>query len=77
MGTNLMSGRRRHELVELATRTVADQLRAPGVREHLASLPPGAPERIRRPPGPPSEWPGLLPGQREAAEVTAPTGGAR
>lgn len=60
MGRNLMSGRRRHELIELATRTVAEQLRAPAVAKLLADLPPGAPERVGRPPGPSSEWPSLV-----------------
>ncbi len=74
MGANLMSGRRRHEMIELARRTVAEQLRAPEVRELLEDLPPGAPERVRRPDGPPSEWPRLLPsddGQPEAAAAAA------
>jgi NTE family protein len=60
MGTNLMSGRRRHEMVELARRTVRDQLRGPEVAELLAGLPAGAPERVARPPGAPSEWGALL-----------------
>ena len=60
MGRNLMSGRRRHEMVQLASRTVAEQLRAPEVATRLRDLPPGAPERIARPPGIPSEWPTVL-----------------
>ena len=77
MGSNLMSGRRRHEVIELARRTVAEQLRAPDVRPLLEGLPPGIPERIERPPGPPSEWPSLLGlrdeanAARAAAEATA------
>src|SRR5215212_5975177 len=59
MGRNLMSRRRRNEVIEVARRTVAEQLREPRHRELLADLPPGRPERIRRPPGPPSEWPPL------------------
>jgi NTE family protein len=55
MGGNLMSSRRRHEVVEFATRTVAKQVRA--VRNALGGLPPGSPDRIHRPAGPPSTWP--------------------
>lgn len=74
MGRNLMSGRRRHELIELATRTVAEQLRAPGVAEVLSALPPGAPERVARPEGPPSQWPALVgvPPQSGAAAPVSP-----
>ena len=68
MGRNLMSGRRRHELIELATRTVAEQLRTAAPAELLADLPPSAPERIGRPAGPPSEWPSIL---RAAPRPTA------
>jgi NTE family protein len=61
MGPNLMRRERRNEVIELARRTVAGQLRAPGARELLAELPQGAPHRIERPPGPPSAWPALTP----------------
>jgi len=76
MGSNLMRGRQRQEVIELAQRTVADQLSVFEVEELLAGLPPGAPERIGRPDAPPSEWPELvgLPGARaaqSAAEATA------
>jgi NTE family protein len=57
MGGNLMSSRRRHEVIELAVQTVADQLRKANVRELLADLPPGDPDRIRRPTGAPTGWP--------------------
>jgi NTE family protein len=57
MGGNLMSTKRRHEVLELATRTVAQQLRRPAVQRALAGLPPGDPDRIRKPAGPPSTWP--------------------
>jgi NTE family protein len=57
MGGNLMSTKRRHEAIETATRTVARQLRKAAVRELLADLPPGDPDRIRKPSGPPSTWP--------------------
>jgi hypothetical protein len=78
MGSNLMSGRRRHELIELARRTVAEQLRAPAIAEALADLPPGAPERIARPDGPPSQWPTLVrsPAGREAKTPGGAAAGA-
>ncbi len=59
MGGNLMSTRRRHRVLDLATRTVAKQLRAAGVRELLDGLPEGEPARVRRPAGDASDWPGL------------------
>jgi NTE family protein len=73
MGSNLMRGHRRNEVIELAQRTVAAQLRAPEVRELIADLPAGAPERIARPDVPPSQWPALvgLPGSGEAAQSAA------
>jgi NTE family protein len=67
MGVNLMSTARRHEVIETAIRTVGDQLRAPGVRELLADLPPGEPHKVERPAGHPSTWPVVLPSQRGAA----------
>jgi NTE family protein len=57
MGGNLMSRKHRHEVIELAVRTVRGQLRRTPVRRALASLPPGEPARVRRPQGPASEWP--------------------
>jgi NTE family protein len=66
MGRNLMSGRRRHETIETAVRTVAKQIRRPEVAEKLSGLPRGEPHKIRRPPGPPSEWPELVPAVRRA-----------
>jgi NTE family protein len=56
MGSNLMSRRRRHEVILTAIETVGEQLREPALAEHLGGLPPGDPERISRPPGPPSTW---------------------
>ena len=64
MGVNLMSTRRRHEVIETAIRTVTEQLRAPEVRDLLAGLPEGEPHKIERPPGHPSTWPQVLPHQR-------------
>jgi NTE family protein len=56
MGSNLMSRRRRHEVILTAIETVGEQLREPALAEQLADLPPGDPERVSRPPGPPSTW---------------------
>jgi NTE family protein len=60
MGPNLMSRRNRQRTIETARRTVAEQLRAPSNRDALSGLPPGRPEKIRRPAASPSEWPSLL-----------------
>jgi hypothetical protein len=67
MGVNLMSTRRRHEVIETAIRTVREQLRAAGVRELLDGLPAGEPHKIERPGGHPSTWPQVVPFQRGAA----------
>ena len=61
MGANLMSGRRRNEVIETAMRTVTEQLAAPEVAERLAGLPAGEPHRIRRPEGPVDTWPQVIP----------------
>jgi NTE family protein len=68
MGGNLMSGARRHEVIETAERTVAEQLRQAPLRDLLADLPKGEPHRIRRPDGEPSTWPPIqrLPARRAA-----------
>jgi len=67
MGRNLMSGRRRNEVIETALRTVTEQLRSPGMRAALRDLPPGEPHKIARPDGPPGTWPEIVPTTREAA----------
>jgi hypothetical protein len=59
MGPNLMSRRNRQRTIEVAQRTVAEQLRRPENRAALEGLPPGRAEKIHRPDAPPSEWPGL------------------
>jgi NTE family protein len=59
MGRNLMSPARRDEVIATADRTVAEQLRAPGVRVRLRGLPQGEPHKVRRPDGPPSTWPAI------------------
>ncbi len=60
MGGNLMRSSGRHEVVETAARTVAQQLREPAIAEQLADLPPGEPHKLRRPDGPVAEWPELV-----------------
>ena len=66
MGPNLMSTRRQHEVIEVAMRTVAEQLREPERRELLAELPPGEQHKLARPPGPPSSWPAIGPAASSA-----------
>ena len=60
MGPNLMSRDNRQRTIEVAQRTVAEQLRRPENREALEGLPEGPPEKIQRPDSHPSEWPDLL-----------------
>ncbi len=55
MGSNLMSTRRRHQVIETAIRTVSVQLSRH--RRVLSALPPGEPYRVRRPDLPPAQWP--------------------
>jgi NTE family protein len=57
MGPNLMSTRNRNRVIDVARRTVAQQLAEPPNRELLANLPAGDPRAIHRPEGAPSEWP--------------------
>ena len=64
MGPNLMSTRNRNPVIETAIETVSRQLREPEVREALAVLPPGEPQKVARPPGPPSSWPEIGPATR-------------
>ena len=63
MGTNLMSRRRRHQVIEAARLTVGGQLREEHNYDLLAALPPGEPHKISRPPGPPASWPPLTTNQ--------------
>ena len=67
MGSNLMNGRRRHEVIETAVRTVTEELSKPELRDHLSSLPKGEPHKVRKPAGDPSTWPELVPGRRRRA----------
>src|SRR5215218_2257443 len=57
MGPNLMRTGNRNRVIEVARHTIARQLAEPQNRELLADLPQGRPEKVRRPKGPPSEWP--------------------
>jgi NTE family protein len=59
MGNNLMSSRRRNEVIATAERTVARQLRDPYLHELLSELPPGDPAMIHRPDERPARWPRL------------------
>jgi len=68
MGRNLMSPERRDDVIVRAQASVTEQLQSPRVRELLAGLPEGEPHKLRRPEGPPSEWPAIGP----ALEGSAP-----
>ena len=57
MGTNLMSARRRDQVIEVAAQTVAAHLRHPEIRAQIKDLPAGEPMLVRRPPGPITERP--------------------
>ena len=72
IGRNLMSGRRRHEIIETARRTVAHALREPSAADLTADLPPGPDHKIRRPDGPVAAWPEMVWG-RTAPAVAATT----
>jgi NTE family protein len=66
MGRNLMRRKGRHEVIEMARRTVAEQLRAPAIAELLAGLPAGEPHKVGRPPGDPAAWPPIGPAAQAA-----------
>lgn len=55
MGTNLMSSKRRHEVIDTAAQTVGAHLRQPELRARLRELPPGESILVRRPSPAPSE----------------------
>ena len=71
MSRNLMSRSNRNEVIRVARRTVAAQLRAPECAELLDRLPAGRPEKVRRPDAPPSEWPPLVELQDDATRIDA------
>jgi NTE family protein len=66
MGRNLMRRKGRHDVIEMARRTVAEQLRDPAVAELLAGLPQGEPHKVSRPAGDPATWPPIGPAARAA-----------
>jgi NTE family protein len=66
MGRNLMRRKSRHDVIERARRTVAEQLREPYAAELLAGLPAGEPHKLARPDGDPSTWPPIGPAARAA-----------
>jgi NTE family protein len=59
MGRNLMSAARRQQVIEVAERTVAQQLREPKLRALLRGLPKGEAHKLRQPRGPASSWPAI------------------
>jgi NTE family protein len=61
IGRNPMSRKRRHDVIELAMRTVDEQLED---IEGLGDLPRGEPHKIERPAGHPSTWPAIGPALR-------------
>jgi NTE family protein len=67
MGRNWMNVARRRHVIETSERTVAEQLRQARVAKLLRDLPAGEPHKLRRPEGPPSNWPPLRPAARRAA----------
>ena len=66
MGRNLMRRKGRHDVIETARRTVAEQLRDAGTAELLTDLPAGEPHKVARPDGDPSTWPAIGPAARAA-----------
>ena len=66
MGRNLMRRKGRHDVIEMARKTVARQLREPAVAELLGALPRGEPHKVARPEGDPSTWPAIGPAARAA-----------
>jgi NTE family protein len=57
MGTNLMSRKRRNEVITTAVKSVRSHLRESAVGALLSELPPGLPHLVRRTPGPVTRWP--------------------
>ncbi len=65
MGGNLMSSKRRHEVIEMAIETTTELLRGSELAARLAELPAGDTRLVRRPSGPPSTWPDFRAAARE------------
>jgi NTE family protein len=59
MGSNLMSARRRSEVIRAAVSSVTEQLRGGALGERLSALPAGDPLLVRAPEGPRPRWPEL------------------
>jgi NTE family protein len=71
MGTNLMSTRRRNEVIEVAIETIGRHLREPDVRARLAGLPAGRPALVSRPrPGGPPPFARLARERWQPADAT-------
>jgi NTE family protein len=80
MGTNLMSARRRHQVLERAAVSVTEHLRASGLGAELAGrLPAGIPALVRRPRGPAARWPDFrtLAAERHATDLRRTRASAR
>jgi NTE family protein len=60
MGRNLMSTRRRQQVIDTAVRTVTAQLRATSAQRLIDGLPEGEPHKLARPSGPVAEWPDFV-----------------
>jgi NTE family protein len=56
MGANLMSRKRRKQVIATAIESVTDHLRDSALAELLSTLPAGIPQLVRRPREPASEW---------------------
>jgi hypothetical protein len=56
----------RHDVIEMARRTVGDQLRDPAIADLLTGMPKGQPHKVSRPPGDPATWPPIGPAARAA-----------
>src|SRR4051812_10793329 len=66
MGRNLMRRKGRHAVIEMARRTVAEQLRDAATAGLLDDMPQGEAHKVARPPGDPSTWPAIGPAARAA-----------
>ena len=74
MGTNLMSSKRRPEVLERGRRSVIEHLRESGIGGELGErLPAGIPALVRRPEEPPARWPSFrtLAEHRHASQARA------
>lgn len=70
MGTNWLSSRRRHEVIETAVETVSAQLAKGENHRLLKGLPKGDPHKVARPADlPPSGWASLLQPQDQRASA--------